>query len=167
MMGGDFPGQEFMTYLRHYGFPSPLLDWSESPYIATYFAFRELPKEKTESVSIFAYLEHSGIKFAWGTEPNIKVLGPYMRTDKRHFLQQSYYTVCTEGEKDQARYVSHEKVFSQANKRQDHLWKFNITASERVKVLKKLDMYNINAYSLFGSEESLMETEFIREFVLR
>jgi len=28
---GPPPGYEFMIYLRHYGFPSPLLDWSRSP----------------------------------------------------------------------------------------------------------------------------------------
>ncbi len=25
---------EYMAYLRHHGFPSPLLDWSRSPYVA-------------------------------------------------------------------------------------------------------------------------------------
>src|SRR5438876_2258021 len=31
---GPPPGYEFMIYLRHHAFPSPLLDWSRSPHVA-------------------------------------------------------------------------------------------------------------------------------------
>jgi predicted MPP superfamily phosphohydrolase len=50
------------------------------------------------------------------------------------------------------------------NKEQDLLWKFVIPAGERKKVLRVLERSNINAYSLFGSEESLMETIAVRHF---
>src|SRR2546423_481432 len=37
---GPPPGYELMIYLRHHDFPSPLLDWSRSPYVAAFFAFQ-------------------------------------------------------------------------------------------------------------------------------
>ena len=45
----------------------------------------------------------------------------------------------------------------------DVIWQFNLPATERLKVLKLLDRSNINAFSLFQSEESLMETMAFRE----
>lgn len=44
----------FMTRLRHHGFPSPLLDWPQSPYIAAFFAFN-----KKKIVTMLCDLEKS------------------------------------------------------------------------------------------------------------
>ena len=47
----DFPhhyevkAYEYLAHLRHNGFPSPLLDWSWSPYVAAYFAFSDGTKQ--------------------------------------------------------------------------------------------------------------------------
>jgi len=53
------------------------------------------------------------------------------------------------------------------NTHQDLLWKFSIPTSEKFKVLRRLDLYNLNAFSLFSSEESLMQTMALREFHFR
>jgi hypothetical protein len=53
------------------------------------------------------------------------------------------------------------------NSGQDVLWKFNLPSTERIKILNVLNDYNLNAFSLFDSAESLMETMWLREMVLR
>ena len=45
--------------------------------------------------------------------------------------------------------------------------KFTIPAKERIVALKDLELMNVNALSLFGSEESLIRTVGRREFLFR
>jgi len=56
--GGTKPptGYEFMIYLRHHGFPSPLLDWTRSPYVAAFLPFAHHKYQRTaESLSILMW----------------------------------------------------------------------------------------------------------------
>ena len=155
----------FMVYLRHNKFPSPLLDWTRSPYIAAFFAFGDA--HIGTSVAIFVYIEDLGQgKTTRGDSPAISTLGPDITTHKRHHLQQSEYSICTKKVNGKMCYWDHEEVFSKNDDEQDLLIKYILPSSEKTKVLKKLDLMNINAYSLFDTEESLMQTLTIREFFI-
>ena len=66
------------------------------------------------------------------------------------------------------RFAPYAKVFSPGGPNVDVLWKYDIPSTERLTVLRFLnDDYNMNAFSLFQSEESLMETMALRELDLR
>jgi hypothetical protein len=50
---------------------------------------------------------------------------------------------------------------------QDRLWKFTLPTSEQVKVLKFCDRVNLTAFTLFDSEEGLLEQQAMRVIDLR
>ena len=122
-----FPGYEYLAYLRHHGFPSPLLDWSRSPYVAALFAMEHPPQEKINSVSVYIYHgSRNGFRCGDVNSPSILSPGSYVNTHKRHYLQQSEYTICTNGSGLDLSYASHEKVFDRDDPDQDLLWKLII-----------------------------------------
>lgn len=164
LWSGRCPAYAYMAYLRHHGFPSPLLDWSRSEYVAAYFAFNKANEASSGRVSIYVY---SGIRIrlSGNRMPVVYPQGPYVKTHRRHFLQQSVYTLCL-GFDTEWRFEQYHKVFEDGPRQQGICWKITIPASERVKVLKELGEYNVNSFSLFGSEESLMDTLAAREFSL-
>jgi len=171
-VGDPFPMHvyRYMAYLRHFGFPSPLLDWSRSPFVAAFFAFRGDPLgNKPGKRSIFAYCENrAAVKGGTLGQPLIRAMGPYVQTHERHFRQRCDYTICGNFDKNYGwHFDSHQVVFDHAHPMHDPLWKFNLPSSEWEKVFRDLSDYNLSAFSLFGTQESLLETLWSQEYLLR
>ena len=159
------PCYEYLVYLRQHGFPSPLLDWTESPYIAAYFAFCD--DLEAEHVAVYAYVETpEGFKSKTGGAPMVTVQGPYATTHARHFAQKAWYTIATEWSyDDKAHYFCrHRDVLRVANQEQDVLIKILIPASDRVPALRELSDYNINHFTLFQTEDALVRAMAMKQF---
>lgn len=171
LTGGSIPGYEYMAYLRHHGFPSPLLDWTQSLYVAAYFAFRQAATSRSTDddgrVSIFMWIKGPNGVYSSDYD-TVFALGTHIRAHRRHMLQQSHYTVCLGWRQNSGwRFIPHERATNADNVQGNMTWKFNIPKREYQKVLKSLDEHNLNGFSLFGSEEGLMESLAIKEMGLK
>lgn len=150
------PLYEYIVYLRQHSFPSPLLDWTSSPYIALFFALAD--KTNNENGTVFVYIETpQGVKSTTGGSPQIDVQGPYIKTHKRHFLQKAWYTIATNAnpETKDHQFLRHDQVFENqvaSVVEQDVILKIVIPTELRMEILDYLDYYNINYFSLFQTE---------------
>jgi hypothetical protein len=166
----SLPNYEYLAFLRHHGFPSILLDWSESPFIAAFFAFRQIDI-KTEKVSIFGYREFKTESVTrCSSKPNLYTLGPFVSVHERHLVQQCWYTWCIKKDDGSATICPHEDGLVNANdlsnSSPDELLRWDIDASERDTVLADLFQMNITPFSLFRDIDSATETAAMRIFGL-
>jgi len=163
---GGLPNYEFLIYLRHHGFPSPFLDWSQSRYVAAFFAFVDANPEEVERCAIYEYTmfgEEGGHRSFCGTKesPRICCIGHTIRAHKRHYLQQAEYTFCVKATEEAG------LIFSPHSEGQGHyVKKYTLPVSEKKKVLKSLQEMNITAHTLFGTEDSLIKTLAVDEYVI-
>ncbi len=161
----------FMVHLRHHGFPSPLIDWTEDLRIAAFFAFENIP-DGAEQVAIYTFRENTGHPQDMSNmlEPTAIEIGHNIPGIERHENQKSHYILCVQLDNTEdfknAVFSNMEKDINQPGFYLDGngddvdlslvrnvTCKFTIPVSERNKVLKKLQTMNINRCFLFGETE--------------
>lgn len=151
-------GQEFYSYLaflRHYGYPSPLVDFSKSPYVALLFAVLH---QVSDWSSVYVSNSHHDGAIAVGEQPIIRVLGPFVRTSARHHLQQGLYLCCAADTQKGWVFSPFTTGLTSFN-----LQRLIIPRYAREDILARLLSMNMTPYVLSDrSLDALAETEWLR-----
>jgi len=150
----------FLALLQHHGFPTPLLDWTLSPYIAAYFAFRDVEEKKPTSdyVKLFAfdcpgwaqtYQQQYNLR---ESTPYISVIRPFPRFNPRLVPQQGCFTVTNVDDME-----AHLQA-CEAHAKRRFLWIARISVKEKIKVMRELAMMGITERSLFPGLDGCCRT---------
>lgn len=142
-----------LNLAQHHGFPTPLLDWTESPFIGAYFAFNDVPKDDNEGyVRLFAFnkgdwlTDHKATMDMLDTKKYFSVHSLLPLHNPRALPQQSVVT--STNISDIESWLAH---ITPPHRK--YLTKIDILKSERKKVMIELTKMGITSASLFPGIE--------------
>lgn len=159
----------FLNLIQHHGYPTPLLDWTHSPFVAAYFAFASPPnvrrmKEDTARIFMFdsqlwlnSFTQLQKLHFA---RQHFSLMEAYVIENERAIPQQALSSVTNVDDIEtliQQREATSSKSFLKV---------YDIPYSERPKILRELSLMGITEGSLFPGIEGFCKDARNRLFAL-
>lgn len=167
----DIPNENgaFFNLVQHHGYPTPLLDWTYSPYVAAFFAYRGISNEKAmqakpdDKVRIFAFNQElwknnfNQLQQLLPAGPHVSV-GEFLAVENERMIPQQAASTITNIDDIESYIKSKETPDKQ------YLFAMDLPVSDRNKVIQELEYMGITAGSLFpgldGACEELRERNF-------
>jgi hypothetical protein len=146
----DFGG--LLNLTQHHGFPTPLLDWTESPYIAAYFAYEAVNKKDIDGyVRIFVFdsakwrsdFPETQISYITAPYPMLSIRILPVKRNVRALPQQSISIFSNID--DVETYIG----ICERSKKCKYLTKIDLPRSNRNNAMRELRKMGITAASLF------------------
>ena len=156
----------FYNLIQHHGYPTPLLDWTYSPYVAAFFAFREISNSRaalaaTDDHVRILVLDQAG----WRADFNQVLMiapailhvsiGEFLAIENERLIPQQAASTVTSADDIEA-YIQSKEIDGKK-----YLSAIDLPVSQRRHVVQELGYMGITAGSLFpgldGACEELRE----------
>jgi hypothetical protein len=158
-LGNPIENGAFLNLLQHHGYPTPLLDWSYSPFVAAFFAyrFRRVRDPEDNVVRIFCFdkgaweRDFQQIQSLAFARMHFSLMEALTIENPRAMPQQSVSSVTNLD--DIETYI----VAQQQRTGNEYLKVIDLPFAERRKVMEELSLMGITAGSLFPGLDGACE----------